>query len=160
MLPELRISIEVFSGRPNPVVELSGKKAKEALERLRPDQPLSKREAALPPSILGYRGMVIEQVGKRIKTLPKFFHVVDGQVRGGGRAYRVADPNFEDFICGTVPRSLGRRFPVFLRKEIARGMMTRARLVARKPGKWLLKHSCPCAPLYEPAWWNDGYSGV
>ena len=42
----LRITIDVFSGRPNPVVEVSGKQEKEVLEHLKPKGVVSKREVA------------------------------------------------------------------------------------------------------------------
>ncbi len=38
----LRITINIFSGRPDPILELSGKEASEALERLRPVRPLTR----------------------------------------------------------------------------------------------------------------------
>jgi hypothetical protein len=70
----IRITIDIFSGRPNPFFELSGKEAKEALERLRPARPLSKSETfPLIESTLGYRGLVVEQIGAPLRGLPKLF---------------------------------------------------------------------------------------
>ena len=43
----LRITIDVFSGRPNPVVEVRGRQAKEVLERIKTEGALSKREVEL-----------------------------------------------------------------------------------------------------------------
>ena len=37
----LRITIDIFSGRQNPVIELEGKEAKQALDRLAPVRKLS-----------------------------------------------------------------------------------------------------------------------
>ena len=39
----LRITIDVFSGRPNPVVEISGRQAKEVLEPIEPGGARSKK---------------------------------------------------------------------------------------------------------------------
>jgi hypothetical protein len=44
----VRIEIDIFSGRPNPVIELKGKEAREALERLQPVRRLERGERGLP----------------------------------------------------------------------------------------------------------------
>ena len=62
-MSKLTVTIDMFSGRENPVVELKGKEAKEALERLQPDRKLTKDDLGVPSiPTLGYRGMVVEQV--------------------------------------------------------------------------------------------------
>jgi hypothetical protein len=76
---EFRITIDVFSGRKNPVIELKGKEAAEMYERLRPARRLSGRDLlAAPSSILGYRGLIVEQSGAR--GLPKSFRVAGGDL--------------------------------------------------------------------------------
>ena len=55
----LRIEIDVFSGRPNPVIELTGRDASALVDRLGKTRPLEKGEPGLPPvPTLGYRGMI------------------------------------------------------------------------------------------------------
>src|ERR1039458_8884466 len=57
----LRIEVDVFSGRPNPVVTLSGREADEALERLAPAERIKRGGLRrVPESMLGYRGLIIE----------------------------------------------------------------------------------------------------
>ncbi|HEX3147310.1 MAG TPA: hypothetical protein VHR66_04460 [Gemmataceae bacterium] len=71
----LRITVDVFSGRPNPVIELDGRETDEALARLRT------ADEASPPveSRLGYRGLIVEQIGaKPSNRLPKMFRVAGG----------------------------------------------------------------------------------
>src|SRR3954466_5371403 len=98
----LRITVDLFSGRPNPVIRLDDQAAAEVLERLRPVGRLEARDAGPPPeSILGYRGLILEQIGRRAEKLPERFRVVDGQLLGRRLAHRPADPNVEDFICGS-----------------------------------------------------------
>jgi hypothetical protein len=49
---QFRITIDVFSGRTNPVIEVKGREADRIYERLRPAQHVSKifiPEAAIPP---------------------------------------------------------------------------------------------------------------
>ena len=156
----LEIMIDVFSGRPNPVLKLSGSEARKALERLHPARHLEKGERGLPPEpTLGYRGLVIEQTGKPARGLPRVFRLVDGDLFGPRLAHRAADDNFEDFICDSTgllrEAKLGKEFPSLLRKEIERFREVRLKWPWR-PCRWPKKHPCRCAPLYEPAWWNDG----
>jgi hypothetical protein len=156
----LKITIDVFSGRPNPVLELSGSEARKALERLRPVRRLEKGEKGLPPKpTLGYRGLVVEQTGKPAHGLPRVFRLAHGDLFGPHLAHHAADENFEDFICGSTgllkELKLGREFPSLLRREIERFEEVRLKWPWR-PCRWPKKNPCRCAPLYEPAWWNDG----
>jgi hypothetical protein len=155
----LRITVDVFSGRPNPVIELAGRAATEALARFKPARKLPREFAPPPPSILGYRGLIIEQVGKPARGLPRAFHVVDGHLRSPRHAHFTADPKVEDFVCGTAPTmDFGAHFRDVLLRQMALAALTRARLRGAPP-KVFKAGPCHCAPLYEPAWWNDGYSG-
>ena len=156
----LRITIDIFSGRPNPVIELTKTESTKILERLRPSRKLEKAEPGLPPfPTLGYRGLVIEQVGAPAKGLPRKFRLAHGDLFGAGLAHRAADEEFEDFFCGTTgpirKLKLGREFPAFVRKEMDRFRKLRLKY-PWKPIRWPVRLRCRCAPLYEPNWWNDG----
>jgi len=156
----LRITIDIFSGRPNPVIDLTGREARDAMERLRPIRKLERGEAGLPPTgTLGYRGMVIEQLDTPANNLPKQFRLANGDLFGARLAHRATDEAFEDFVCGSTGPirrlDLGRNFPGLLQKEIDRYRRLRLKLPWPWP-RWPVKYSCDCAPLYEPAWWNDG----
>jgi hypothetical protein len=60
----LRITIDVFSGRPNPVIALDDDASREVAERIRPADRLKRDEAKPPPeSLLGYRGMIPSAFG-------------------------------------------------------------------------------------------------
>ena len=156
----LRITIDIFSGRPNPVIELTGKEEKDALERLQPGSKIKKGEMGLPPEpTLGYRGMVIEKTGVAVKGLPRMFRLAHGDMFGEGLANRAADEAFEDFVCGTkglISRlRLGPAFPELVKKSIKDFRIVRAKWpwdeIVRPP----IIRGCPCGPLYEPTWWND-----
>jgi hypothetical protein len=152
----LRITIDVFSGRPNPIVEVSGKQAKEILERLKPEGGVSKREvASLMRPHLGYRGLIVEQIGVRTRSLPRTFRVVRGTILGPEEAYRTTDEEFEDFLFhrrGPLGRAkVATGFHKFLAREIARFH----RAEYRPPHKVHKPPRCRCAPDYEPNWWND-----
>jgi hypothetical protein len=156
----LRIEVDVFSGRPNPVITLDDAAAVDVLERLRPADRLGRAESAPPPeSILGYRGLVVEQVGDLAQGLPERFRVVDGKLFGPRLAHRPADVQVEDFVCGaTGPIRLAGLDEETL--AIIRRLIEERRLIdfGSWPGevKWPVRETCKCAPLYEPAWWNDG----
>lgn len=154
----IRITIDVFSGRPNPVLTLEGPEEEEALERLRPGEKVAARAMPpLPDSVLGYRGMIVELSGKPARGLPKRFRVANGDLIGPRLSARASDPRFEDFVCGSTgpirffpePERLSK----FLLEEIERLGELRKQRKTIKP-KWPKRVSCRCAPLYEPAWWN------
>lgn len=157
----LRITIDIFSGRPNPVLELSGKEAKEALDRLRPARPLGKSEALIPlESRLGYRGLVVEQIGAPVRGLPKVFRILDGRLYGPRLSHRATDEEFEEFIARLSGRlKVGNGFPEYLRREMIRARRDFVALLHWKHPRHPSSQDCRCAPLYEPLWWNDGWGG-
>jgi hypothetical protein len=168
----LRITFDVFSGRPNPTVTVAGEEERELLARLAPARERNggSRAREVPESILGYRGIVIEQVedarGKRrargtrtaVRAIPRIVRVAGGVVRSGKRAFRALDPFVEDFICGlTGPirlTGLGSKFSDRVLEELQRYRDLLQRIKWR-PRPWPVRYSCRCAPLWEPAWWND-----
>lgn len=155
----LRITLDIFSGRENPVIELKGREAQDALKRLRPERKLRRGEIGLPPvPTLGYRGLVIEQTDGPVQGLPIAFRLAHGDMFGPGLAHRASDPDFEDFFCGSAgplrKLKLGSEFPRLVKKEIERFRFRRLRWPLKK-SRWPFRLSCRCAPLYEPDWWND-----
>jgi hypothetical protein len=156
---KLKITVDTFSGRENPVVELKGKEAKDALERMQPERRLTKNDLAVPSTpTLGYRGMVVEQVGATGRRLPKSFRLMHGDLSGKDLNHRAADASFEEYLLrdgGPVSKlGLGVRFPNVLKREIRRFSDVRAGLSVNPAIKWPPTFVCQCAPLYEPAWWN------
>jgi len=153
---EFRITIDVFSGRKNPVVVVKGRQAERIYERLRPSQRVA-RMLPMPESTLGYRGLIIEASGAR--GLPRIFRLANGDVLGARLSHRASDENFEQYLVreSGVLRGLklGNAFSATLLKEIARFRETREKCKHRPP-RWPHREHCHCAPLYEPQWWNDG----
>jgi hypothetical protein len=155
----LRITIDIFSGRENPVMEVDGKQADEVLEHLQPAKRLGRTVAGLPAEpTLGYRGIAVEQVGDLAKGLPRVFRYANGGLFGGRLAHAAADPEFERYLMESFEPfrrlDLGRGFPAFLRAEIERFRDLREEWRRHRPPRWPAKERCRCAPLYEPAWWN------
>src|SRR5262245_10453518 len=155
----LRITVDIFSGRPNPVITVEGRKARDLLERVKPDRRLTRGEMPAPAFRLGYRGLIIEQTRVVSRTLPRVFRVAGGAIYGPRLAHAIADPDFEESFAS--PSGPGARlraprdFPGILREEIRILKEFRKVFIPRKI-IWPRRPLCRCAPLYEPAWWNDG----
>jgi len=154
----LRITIDIFSGRENPALELTEKEAQEAIQRLLPVRELEKEERRLPPEpTLGYRGLIIEQTGEPVKGLPRVFRLAHGDMLGPDLAHKASDEAFEDFVCGSTRMrdlDIEKGFPELVRQEIERFRLARERWPWDEPVVWPVEKPCECAPLYEPAWWN------
>jgi len=156
----LRITVDMFSGRANPTIELEGPDADEVLERLRPVRRLGEDDLGLPSEpILGYRGLVIEQVGdESVEAFPPTFRVAGSDLFGPGLAHRAADEGFEDFVFGST--GLLRRldeegdFVELLQAEAERFRNVRQRSLRPHFVPWPWARPCDGAPTYEPGWWN------
>jgi hypothetical protein len=155
----IRITVDVFSGRPDPSVELDDRQSAEILDRLMPVRRLGDDEASLPPeSALGYRGLVIEQIGDRRAELPDRFRVVGGDVFGRGLAHRVRDDRVEEYLLG--PESPLRHAGVDAAVlDQLPDLAERFREIRRSwpvpfPPVPFWPPGCRCGPVYEPGWWN------
>jgi len=158
----LQVEIDIFSGRPNPVIELTGRDASALLDRLRTTRRLEKGEPGVPPvPTLGYRGLIVSQVGAASRRVPRRFRLAHGTIFGDGAPRAAADESLEEVVLQSAAlrdASLGRDFKKHLTREIARFHEIRIRWPWR-PRKVKFPPArlrCRCAPLYEPTWWNDG----
>lgn len=154
------VTIDVFSGRPNPSVVVRGPEEAELLQRLRPAREAKRRETApFSESALGYRGVLVQVEGRRPRGMPAEFRVVNGLGIAERTSFGVADEGFEDFVCGSTGPFrplLGDepKLPDFLGRELRRyrdfwdTWRTPPRI------HWPIRPVCPCGPLYEPTWWN------
>ena len=128
----LRITIDVFSGRPNPSVVVTGLEERDILERIAPAGPggargrATARAAGATPPRLGYRGLVVEPLadpaeraapairarrGSRAAA-PTRLRIAQGAVRtadGGVRTLR--DDGVESFVTSPAARSVPRACP-------------------------------------------------
>src|SRR5690349_19266557 len=77
----VRVTFDVFSGRPNPTVVFEGGDSASLLDRLKPAMTSAGKPAETPPqSFLGYRGIVIEDLAAAKAGRPtQPFRVVDGK---------------------------------------------------------------------------------
>src|SRR5258708_21496396 len=99
---EFRITIDIFSGRKNPVVEVKGREAERIYERLRPARRLLPKEVLpVPASTLGYRGLIVEAKG--VRGLPKSFRLAHGDLICPRLSHRSPDEDLDGFL----PRESG-----------------------------------------------------
>ena len=156
----IRLTLDVFSGRLNPQIVLTDDQERELLNRLRPRRERLTRKQLLPAplSILGYRGIVVEQLDRLSRGLPKSFRVANGDLIGDDFRDRASDENVELFLSGTSGPfqvlGFGPEFHDRVLKEIDRYRELREEWRERRH-HWPRRDRCRCAPLYEPAWWNS-----
>ena len=165
----LRVTIDVFSGRPNPEVTVGGAEERDLLARLTGGARAGHRRKAspgrapgLPPATHGYPGLIIERggaTGGKVARdgLPTRFRVAAGFVHGMRAPMPLRDPAFEEFVCGSTGPFRGLLEPRFFEGCLPEIQRYRE-LLAKWPRKlqpWRPFLRCACAPLWEPAWWND-----
>lgn len=155
----IRVTIDVFSGRPNPSIELDDRESAEALDRLMPVRRLEEEEPGVPSEpTLGYRGLVVEQIGDRRAELPEVFRVAGGDVFGRGLAHRASDETVENYLIGAdgplrragMDQAVLERLP----EEAERFRDIRRTWPIEFPPIPFCPPRCRCGPLYEPNWWN------
>ena len=63
---KLRVTIDIFSGRPNPVIEIEDAAATKIMDQLSNTSRMKKitNKTAHAPGYLGYRVFIIEQFGR------------------------------------------------------------------------------------------------
>lgn len=154
--PGIRVTIDLFSGRKNPEVEFTGKRLQDVVERLSPTRKMKPELLGLPPMpILGYRGLIVEQMGRPVENLPRAFRVVDGRAYGPGFAQIIADEAFEDFVCRDLPKGLPPGSVIIKEMERYRTAIDfLSKLHVKDHVVWTVVDKCKCAPVYEPSWWN------
>lgn len=103
----IRVEILLYSGRPNPTYVLKQKsQLDQAKTFMKKGKKLKSMEKSIIPSTLGYRGIIIENLGN-VAGLPERFAVYQGNIEVMGKE----KANFTDG---------GRAFEKFLLKEAER----------------------------------------
>ncbi len=78
----LKVTILLYSGRPNPTYMLEDKDVIEKLKTLVGRAPAHEKyeKDTVIPSILGYNGVVVENKGMTVKELPAFLNIYKGNI--------------------------------------------------------------------------------
>ena len=164
----LQVTVDIFSGRPNPVITLADDEARPILERLASETGAPFTRAVSPPRPrLGYRGLIVEQVSKNPEpTVPSTFRLAAGEVIASNLMVRPTDPELEEYVLDpTGPiggPKMGTEIAGFCLME-ARRLRTLKRLGPLHPKRStaalmlsINAAGCENAPVFEPEWWNDG----
>ena len=151
----IRVTVDCFSGRPNPTVVLHGRAAAEVEERLQPEGRPERGEQNVDALIskLGYRGVIVEALDgeSRLAELGPL-RVAGGRMLTERGLFDPADTGFEEFVCGSTGPM---KFPPL--EEFVFPQLPQVREWWKVPvltPKWPLRPKCACGPLYEPDWWN------
>lgn len=167
---KLKVTIDIFSGRPNPTAILEGKEAKAMLDKLSVGSTFKKTSARqLPePFNLGYRGVIVEPLDNNTaKAVPASVRVTPGRAYSAAAMSASASDNFEQAIFDKLNKfknvgnkkdfkrvleaSMGefRMHRETIKTMAARGSSVDDVITPMAAGP------CDCAPDPDLAWWND-----
>lgn len=161
---KLRVTIDIFSGRPNPVIEIEDAAATKIMDLLSNASKMKKitNKTVQAPGNLGYRGMIIEQIGRASGGLPATMQVTHQHLFTNDSYSEIAGDALEELVLGKLGRFTGTgdktEFRQYLEKEMKR-FRNKYEEISRIPSVlWppLIGKACFCAPDPDLAWWNDG----
>jgi hypothetical protein len=162
---KLKVTIDVFSGRHNPTLELSGRDATKMLNALDLKSSFKKiSDTTIPePENLGYRGIILEQTGKTTDSdFPDYIRVTPDRAYAADKFATANDNSFEDMIFDKLSIFTGitnkKEFKTTLKEQVETFRTERIQLIEKFPIKeikWPIINLCSCAPPHDIAWWND-----
>lgn len=154
-----RLVMDVFSGRSNPVIDLEDGRGEALIaETLAFEAVVPRGAAAEPLPRLGYRGVLLEEVGLPVA---RRYRLPIGD-RSGEEAASRRDP-LDELLYGAtgLMAELGPDLARVLEPEVRALRRTPARMTtplneAAATMAQVAIPGCNCAPVFEPLWWNDG----
>lgn len=163
-----KLIVDMFSGRSNPEMELDDKMTRSLLSKL-PLGSLRKidDEKTNPfPSVLGYRGLVLEQTGRINKKLPMRIHYAHDTVYADNKAAK-AETGLESVVFDNFRLLKNIKGIKDFRKKLETGMrdyLDKRMKYIENYRKWMpdilddfllpTRVVCPCAPPADLAAWN------
>ncbi len=162
----VKITLDIFSGRANPTMTLDDATAKSLFKKLSFGTLKRQTEKTAPfPSVLGYRGIIIEQEGRKLNAdLPQLLHYTHDTVYADGKVAS-AEGGLEAFLFDNFKnlrdtkgltdfrRTTESQLKAYLdkRKLYTDGYFKHIEIF-REP-VIPLRPVCPCAPNPDlPAW--------
>ena len=156
----LKVTLNIFSGRPNPVLIVDEKDVKKLLDKINPSgksRAISSKTTQHPGG-LGYRGIIIEQTSNVTRSLPKKMHLTHEHMFAGGDITALNGEALEEFVFSKLSRFKDvpnrKEFKAFLDKAVRR-FKNRGPLPVPIIIPPILS-TCKCAPDADIAFWNDG----
>lgn len=162
---KVKLTVDIFSGRPNPTIALEGKEAKKVLADLKPDEKFmaASTDAAIAPEPfqLGFRGILVEQLEEVAADIPAAIRVTPDRLYAADSSAATKDSAFEKHIFDRLAnmKNVGNKkdFRSFLDEQVNRFKLERAVIPTVDPsliGSIAVVNLCKCAPPHEVAWWN------
>ncbi len=161
----VKVTIDIFSGRPNPELVLTAKEAKAFFKNVSPTGAMRKASANTPaaPEHLGLRGIQVEQVKAVASDLPGSFYLSHETMYSGGKSAAMKDmstmENLQKFIIENAKKiTLEGKVKDFLKiykESLKESFETRANTAAPAVEAAAILATCACGPIYEPTWWNN-----
>lgn len=115
----IQVTLNIFSGRPNPTWSLEHPTAQECMRFIDSLPPLAAEDAPVPPG-LGYRGFIIQS---RDSTLSGPVTVYGGAVQAPGGTYRDRQRKFETWLLKSAGSFLESSLIRIVEEEIDKSNM-------------------------------------
>lgn len=167
----VKLTLSMFSGRPDPYMILDDTTARDLFKKLSIGALRKVTEKTPPfPSVLGYRGLTIEQEGKKLNAdMPQLLHYAHDMVYAEGKAAR-AEPGLESFLFDNFRKLREVKDLPDLRRTV--DMQIKQYLDKRKlytenyfknielfrDDVIILRPVCQCAPVADLAAWNTDWN--
>ena len=147
------VTLDIFSGRPNPIWTLSASQEKELADRMAALKEFTDKRPSGAFGGLGYRGFLIARNAEE-SGRADHMHVHEGIVeRGLGSPNQVADAALENWLASTADGVIGadlrQHLADAIRNAAAKGFVAKAATSVSCPAN----HAAD-APAYNPGAWN------
>lgn len=166
-----KLIIDMFSGRANPEIILDDTAVRQLMKKLPVDKLRKTNEKTNPfPSVLGYRGFIIEQTGRINSKLPARLHYAHDTLYAGDLS-APAEPGLESFLFDNLKTVKGARdIPNFRKtlEDLIRQYLDKRFKYIENYNKWYLdiiddyllptRVVCPCSPPADLAAWNTDFN--
>ncbi|MBL7702809.1 MAG: hypothetical protein JNM14_11200 [Ferruginibacter sp.] len=166
----VKLTLSMFSGRTDPYMILDDAATKELFKKLKFSTLKRQTEKTTPfPSVLGYRGLMIEQQGKKlVADMPQKLHYAHDMVYAEGKAAK-AEGGLESFLFDNF-RGLKevKGLPDFRRttEKLMKEYLDKRSLYIENYYKnidlfrddIILRPVCPCSPPADLAAWNTDWN--
>ena len=164
---KIKVTIDLFSGRSNPTLELEGQEAEQVLGQVQTSSAFSALtdEDTPEPSSLGFRGILIEQTDEGTADLPTIFRVTPDRIYSSDSSAPARDTDFEKIVFDRLAKfpvpGDKKAFEQLLRDQVKQFRRDRERISNGRPIPIIIPpirivNLCQCAPASDIAWWNDG----
>jgi len=149
------VTLDIFSGRPNPTWVLSETDSKKLVERINAVETVTAQKPSGAMGGLGYRGFLLNHTPHSVQTHAAM-HIHEGIIdKGINEANLISrDREIESFLLSTAPKAVHDDVKTLVAAEI-KGNLTAAPEVFRQPPHAICpKCKAKDAPPYNPAKWN------